>query len=152
MEPFTLTSTTFDDSGMIPTECTCDGADRSPALQWAGAPGNTQSFALIMDDPDAPNGTFTHWVRFDIPRDVLALDAGQPIGGIDGINDSQQPGYHGPCPPKGDDPHGYRFTLYALDVPSLGLDQWASRSEVESAMQGHELARAQLRGRYARQV
>jgi Raf kinase inhibitor-like YbhB/YbcL family protein len=150
MEPFTLTSTTFEAGGMIPIECTCDGADRSPALQWAGAPGGTRSFVLIVDDPDAPRGTFTHWVRFDIPGAVLALDAGQPIAGVDGTNDFQQSGYRGPCPPEGDRPHGYRFTLYALDVPSLNLKPGATRREVEAAMQGHELGRAQLRGRYER--
>jgi len=152
MEPFTLTSSTFEDGGMIPEECTCDGANRSPALQWGGAPLNTQSFVLIADDPDAPNGTFTHWVLFDIPRAVQALDADQPVVGVAAINDFQQSGYSGPCPPEGDRAHGYRFTLYALDVPTLGLGQRAARREVERAMQDHVIALAQLRGRYQRRA
>jgi Raf kinase inhibitor-like YbhB/YbcL family protein len=150
MHPFTLTSTTFEDGGMIPTDCTCDGLDQSPALQWGGAPLGTQSLVLIVDDPDAPSGSFTHWVLFDIPGAVQELDAGQPAVGLAGINDFQEPGYRGPCPPPGDRPHAYRFTLYALDVPSLELSQRAVRREVEGAMQNHVLARAQLRGRYER--
>lgn len=150
MEPFTLSSTTFEDGGMIPTECTCEGLDQSPALAWAGAPGHTSSFVLIMDDPDARAGNFTHWVLFDIPAETRALDAAQPAVGIAGINDFQEPGYRGPCPPAGDQPHGYRFTLYALDMPSLGLSQRATRREVEGTMQGHIIGQAQLRGRYGR--
>jgi Raf kinase inhibitor-like YbhB/YbcL family protein len=150
MEPFTLTSTTFEDGGMIPEGCTCDGANRSPALQWGGAPLNTQSFVLIVDDPAAPKGVFTHWVLFDIPKAVQALDAGQPLVGLDGINDFQDPGYSGPCPPPGDLAHSYRFTLYALDVPTIGLGQRATRHEVEGAIQNHVIARAQLTGRYQR--
>jgi Raf kinase inhibitor-like YbhB/YbcL family protein len=150
MEPFTLTSSTFEDGGRIPENCTCDGVNQSPALQWGGAPLNTRSFVLILDDPDAPNGTFTHWVLFDIPKAVQTLDAGQPAVGIAGINDAQQPGYFGPCPPPGDPAHGYRFTLYALDAPTLGLGQTATRREVEGAMRDHVIARAQLTGRYQR--
>jgi Raf kinase inhibitor-like YbhB/YbcL family protein len=150
MEPFTLTSSTFEDGGMIPENCTCDDANQSPGLQWGGAPLNTQSFVLIVDDPDAPKGAFTHWVLFDIPKAVQTLDAGQPLVGLAGINDFQEPGYSGPCPPSGDPAHGYRFTLYALDVPTLGLGQTATRREVEGAMQDHVIGRAQLAGRYQR--
>src|SRR4030095_16860484 len=110
MEPFSLTSSTFEDGGMVPENCTCDGANQSPALQWGGAPLNTQSFVLIVDAPDAPKGTFTPWVLFDIPKAVQTLDAGQPVVGIAGINDFQMPGYSGPCPPPGDRAHSYRFT------------------------------------------
>lgn len=150
MEPFTLTSPTFTDGGMIPHECTCDGINRSPGLQWGGAPLNAKSYVLIMDDPDAPHGTFTHWVRFDIPESVRRLEAGQPVGGLDAINDARQPGYYGPCPPPNDPPHGYRFTLYALDVPSIDLGQRATRREVEQAMHEHVIAQTQLMGRYQR--
>ena len=150
METFTLTSTSFEDGGMIPEHSTCDGTNQSPALQWGGAPLNTQSFVLIVDDPDAPSGTFTHWLLFDIPKAVQALDAGQPLVGVAGINDFQQPGSSGPCPPESDPAHSYRFTLYALDAPTLGLGQRATRREVEGAMQGHVIARAQLMGRYQR--
>ena len=152
MEPFTLTSSTFEDGGMIPEGCTCDGLNQSPALQWGGAPSNAQSFVLIVDDPDAPNGTFTHWVLFDIPKPVQTLDAEQPAVGVAGINDFQEPGYSGPCPPPGDRAHGYRFTLYALDVPTINLSQSATRREVESAMQDHVIARAQIMGRYQRRA
>lgn len=151
MEPFTLTSSTFEDGGMIPENCTCDGTNWSPALQWGGAPLNTHSFVLILDDPDAPKGTFTHWLLFDIAKAVQTLDAGRPVVGIAGINDFQEPGYSGPCPPPGDSAHTYRFTLYALDVPTLGLGQRATRREVEGAMQDHVIARARLTGRYQRQ-
>jgi Raf kinase inhibitor-like YbhB/YbcL family protein len=150
MEPFSLTSSTFEDGGMISENCTCDGANQSPTLEWGGAPLNTRSFMLILEDPDAPNGTFTHWVLFDIPKAVQRLDAGRPAVGIAAINDAQQPGYYGPCPPPGDPAHGYRFTLYALDVPTLDLGQTATRREVEGAMQNHVIARAQLTGRYQR--
>jgi hypothetical protein len=150
MERFTLSSTTFDDDGLIPIECTCEGLDQSPAFAWAGTPGKAQSMVLIVDDPDAPGGTFTHWVLFDIPAETRTLDARRPAVGIDAINDFLEPGYRGPCPPAGDKPHGYRFSLYALEVPSLGLSQSATRREVEGAMQGHILAVAELSGRYER--
>jgi Raf kinase inhibitor-like YbhB/YbcL family protein len=150
MERFTLTSSTFEDGGMIPEDCTCDGTNRSPALQWGGAPLNTQSFVLIADDPDAPKGVFTHWLLFDIPKAVQTLDAGQPLVGIVGINDFQQQGYSGPCPPESDPAHGYRFTLYALDVSTIDLGQRVTRREVEGAMHDHVIAQAQLTGRYQR--
>jgi Raf kinase inhibitor-like YbhB/YbcL family protein len=150
MEPFTLTSSTFKDGGMIPEDCTCDGANQSPGLQWSGAPLNTQSFVLIADDSDAPHDTFTHWVLFDIPKAVQTLDAGQPVVGIAGINDFQEPGYSGPCPPPGDRAHSYRFTLYALDVSTIDLGNRVTRHVVERVMRNHVIARAQLTGRYRR--
>lgn len=146
MEPFTLTSTTFEDGSMIPSDCTCDGTDQSPALQWEGAPGMARSFVLIVDDPDAPQGVFTHWVLFDIPATAQELDAGQPAVGIAALNDFQEPVYRGPCPPADDPAHGYRFTLYALDLPSLDLSQSATRREVESAMQGMCLGKPSSEG------
>jgi Raf kinase inhibitor-like YbhB/YbcL family protein len=149
MEPFTLAGTTFEDGGMIPVEHTCEGVNLSPGLQWAGAPGQAQSFVLIMDDPDAPDGTFTHWVLFDIPGTTSSFEAGRAVG-FDAMNDFGEPGYRGPCPPPGDEAHGYRFTLYALDVDTIEIGQTATRREVEGAMQGHVIARAQLRARYGR--
>ncbi|KAB8144461.1 YbhB/YbcL family Raf kinase inhibitor-like protein [Chloroflexia bacterium SDU3-3] len=150
MEQFTLTSTAFADGDSIPSEHTCDGMDQSPPLAWAGAPDGTQSFVLIMDDPDAPSGSFTHWVLFDIPATATALDGAQPAVGVAAINSYQEPGYRGPCPPHGDHAHVYQFTLYALDVPLLALSQRATRREVDGAMDGHIIGRAQLRGSYAR--
>jgi Raf kinase inhibitor-like YbhB/YbcL family protein len=149
---FTLRSSAFTDGERIPTHSTCEGRDQSPALRWDGAPTGTQSFALIVDDPDAPHGTFTHWVLFDIPASERELAEGQPVVGIAGINDFQRPGYNGPCPPERHGEHRYVFTLYALDMPTLGLGQTATRREVEGAMQDHILAQAQLTGRYAREA
>ena len=99
---------------------------------------------------DVPRGVFTHWLLFDIPKAAQALDAGQPAVGIAGINDFHEPGYSGPCPPPGDPAHGYRFTLSALDAPTLGLGQRATRRAVEQALQDHVIARAQITGRYQR--
>ena len=146
---FTLNSPAFEDSGSIPQKFTCQGDNVSPELNWSEAPANTKSYALIMDDPDAPGGTFTHWVLFDLPADQkqLAENAG-PIG-MSGINGLNQTGYMGPCPPSG--LHRYYFRLYALDVSSLNLNAGASRSEVESAMKGHIIGTADTMGRYEQQ-
>jgi Raf kinase inhibitor-like YbhB/YbcL family protein len=147
---FTLTSTAFAEGQTIPARYTCDGADVSPLLRWDGAPA-AQSFALIADDPDAPGGTFTHWVLFDIPAAQRELPEGQATGalGVAGRNDFGKAGYGGPCPPRGA-PHRYIFTLSALDVATLNLPANASRSDVEAAMRGHILGQAQLMGRYGR--
>jgi Raf kinase inhibitor-like YbhB/YbcL family protein len=147
---FQLASPAFADGADIPAVYTCDGPNRSPALHWTGAPAGTQSFSLIVDDPDAPIRTFTHWVLFDIPATQDDLPEGFQPGqvGTSGRNDFGRTGYGGPCPPAGT--HRYLFTLYALDVPSLGLKEGASRAEVERAMQGHVLGRGQLMGLYSR--
>jgi Raf kinase inhibitor-like YbhB/YbcL family protein len=144
----TLTSPAFADGGNIPRARTCDGQNDSPELQWSGAPANTASYALIVDDPDAPAGTFTHWVLFDIPAAQTALPQGETGIGQPGQNGAGRPGYTGPCPPSGT--HRYFFRLYALDLPTLGLSAGASRDQVVSAMNGHILAQGQLMGRYAR--
>jgi len=146
---FTLTSPSFAEGALIPAEHTCDGADRSPVLRWEGAP-DARSFALIADDPDAPGGTFTHWVLFDIPgaqRELPAGLAGTP--GVAGRNDFGKAGYGGPCPPPGA-PHRYNFTLFALDIAALGLPANAPRRDVEAAMRGHIVGQARLMGRYGR--
>ncbi len=147
---FTLTSTAFSDGGPIPIRHTCDGEDLSPRLTWSGAPPRTASFALIMDDPDAPVGTFTHWLLHDIPAALAELPEGVKPGqvGITLKNDFGRPGYGGPCPPRGHGRHRYFFTLYALDVPSLGTP--ASRAALEAVMRGHILATARLVGTYER--
>jgi Raf kinase inhibitor-like YbhB/YbcL family protein len=144
---FTLTSPSFAEGAPIPAEQTCDGADGSPALRWEGAPA-AQSFALIADDPDAPGGTFTHWVLFDIPGTQHDLSAGQ-VSGVAGRNDFGKAGYGGPCPPPGA-PHRYNFTLFALDIVTLGLPASVSRRDVEAAMRGHIIGQARLMGRYGR--
>lgn len=141
----------FDDGGTIPTRHTCDGEDSSPALQWSGEPKDAQSFALIVDDPDAPAGTWTHWLLWDVPAHVHSLSEGFRPGaaGASGKNDFGRPGYGGPCPPKGP-AHRYYFTLYALDRPVLGLPAGARRQELDRALKGHILAQAQYMGRYGR--
>ncbi|HVH68180.1 MAG TPA: YbhB/YbcL family Raf kinase inhibitor-like protein [Gemmatimonadales bacterium] len=152
---FSLTSPAFADGAAIPVRHTCDGPDVSPALSWSGAPAGTRSFALIMDDPDAPAGTWVHWVLYNLPASttelpdsvakVEALDLG---GARQGRNDFRHPGYGGPCPPPGS-AHRYFFKLYALDA-ALELRPGAQKHELEAAIQGHMLAMAQLVGTYAR--
>ncbi|HXH06460.1 MAG TPA: YbhB/YbcL family Raf kinase inhibitor-like protein [Vicinamibacterales bacterium] len=149
---FTLTSPAFADGAFIPVRYTCDGENLSPPLQWADPPSGTRSFVLIVDDPDAPAGTFTHWVLFDLPGAERHLPEAPPqkTAGRSGRNDFGKQGYGGPCPPRGHGPHRYFFRLSALDVDSLKLAAGARRSEVEAAMKGHVLGAAQLMGRYER--
>lgn len=146
---FKLSSPAFADSGSIPQKFTCQGENVSPELNWSETPASAQSFALIMDDPDAPSGTFTHWVLFDIPADQKQLAEGAGPIGVGGNNGLGQTGYMGPCPPSGI--HRYYFRLYALDVPSLNLKAGASRSEVEAAMKNHIIGAAETMGRYEQQ-
>ncbi len=149
-----LKTAAFRDGGAIPKKFTCDGGDASPRLEWNNPPAGTKSFALVVDDPDAPSGTWVHWVAFNLPAEARALPEavprGEPIqgGGSQGRNDFPQLGYGGPCPPPGK-PHRYFFKLYALDAP-LNLQPGATKGDVERAMQGHVLAKAQLIGRYQR--
>jgi hypothetical protein len=149
-----LKTTAFTPGGNIPKPFTCDGADVSPALSWTEPPPGTQSFALIMDDPDAPGGTFVHWVVYNVPASARQLPEGLPPngqlhgGGFQGKNDFPITGYGGPCPPRGK-PHRYFFKLYALDT-QLNLKAGARKQDVEQAMKGHILAEAQLMGQYGR--
>jgi hypothetical protein len=153
-----VTSTAFKNGEAIPTQFTCDGADRSPPLAWSGAPQNTAAYALIVEDPDAPGGTFIHWVLYDIPGNVRSLPEGVARGdAVAALGGAKQGrtgfkgalGYGGPCPPRGS-AHHYHFRLVALDK-TLGIPAGASRDDVTSAMRGHELARGELVGTYARQ-
>src|SRR5690606_8143219 len=121
---------------------TADGNDEPLPLALSHAPEGTQSFAIIMDDPDAPGGTFTHWVLYDIPPDVREVSGARPSG-VPGRNDFQGLGYHGPKPPPHHGDHRYRIRAFALDT-SLGLPRGASRSQVEAAMQGHVIDQARL--------
>ncbi len=149
-----LKTTSFTPGGFIPKRFTCEGADVSPALAWADPPQGTQSFAIIEDDPDAPSGTFVHWVVYDLPAayrklpEALSGNDPMPGGGRQGTNDFSRTGYSGPCPPPGK-PHRYFIRLYALDA-ILNLRPVATRKELDAAMQGHILAQAELRGRYQR--
>ena len=146
-------SSVFSEGALMGTKYTCDGEDVSPPMSWSGAPEETQSFALICDDPDAPAGDWVHWVFYDIPGSVSELPEKVPgvknpkIGGTQGANDFKKIGYGGPCPPGGT--HRYYFKLYALDK-ELGMAPGASKHQVLAAMKGHVLAEAQLMGRYRR--
>ena len=145
-------SSAFADGSRIPELHTCDGADLSPPLEWGGEPPETRSFALIVEDPDAPNGTWCHWLLYDLPVTVHAVAQGYRPGmpGLGGTNDFGKLGYGGPCPPKGHGPHRYIFKLYALDVETLGLGEGAKRQKFLQAVGGHSLGEAQYSGRFER--
>jgi Raf kinase inhibitor-like YbhB/YbcL family protein len=149
---FRLNTGAFSEGGMIPKLHTCEGADLSPTLEWAGEPAGTESFALIVDDPDAPGGAWNHWLLYDLSRSVHVLAQGYRPGtiGVSGTNDFGKPGYGGPCPPRGNGPHRYFIKLYAVDLPSLGLRPGASRADLDRALKGHILAETQYMGRYER--
>jgi Raf kinase inhibitor-like YbhB/YbcL family protein len=146
---FTLSSPAFADGADIPLRHSCDGSDVFPRLTWTGVPEATRSLALIVDDPDAPRGTFTHWVLYDVPADLREIGEGTAPG-AQGKNSFGRSGYGGPCPPPGDAPHRYRFTLHALDIPTVAL-QNATREELEKKIETHVIRSAQLVGRYQRQ-
>lgn len=147
--PFDLTSSAFAQGERIPTKYTCDGEDISPPLQWRNPPQGTQSFALIMDDPDAPVGTWVHWVLFNLPADTQELpeQTTLPAGAQDGKNSWGRTGYGGPCPPSGT--HRYFFKLYALDT-TVNLTASTDKAQLLRAMEGHILAQAEVMGTYSR--
>jgi Raf kinase inhibitor-like YbhB/YbcL family protein len=146
---FALTSAAFERGEPIPRRHTCDGEDLSPPLAWSSPPDGTASLALIVDDPDAPVGTFTHWLAWDIPSDaLLGLTEGQAAP-VEGRNDFRTTGYRGPCPPRGHGPHRYVFRLFALAAP-LGLRAGAGSADVQRAARAHTLAVAELVGTYER--
>ncbi|MBZ5580006.1 MAG: YbhB/YbcL family Raf kinase inhibitor-like protein [Acidobacteriia bacterium] len=149
---FQVFSSAFSDGGWIPDLHTCQGADVSPSLEWSGEPAESRSYALILDDPDAPMGNWNHWLVYDIASKTHNLPQGYKPGGIglSGLNSWDRPGYGGPCPPRGRGPHRYFFRLSALDVETLGLTAGARREALERAMKGHVLAEAQCMGRYER--
>lgn len=143
-----FTSPVFQQGKPIPPKYSCKGENISPALTWQGAPENTASFVLIMDDPDAPKGTWVHWVIYNLPDDVHHLSENANIaslGGIEGNNSWSKATYGGPCPPSG--MHRYFFKLYALDG-MLALPTGANKEQVLQAMKGHVLARAELMGTF----
>jgi Raf kinase inhibitor-like YbhB/YbcL family protein len=150
-----VTSTAFAESRPVPDKYTCTGRNVSPPLQWNNAPPGVKSFALIADDPDAPVGTWVHWVLYNLPPVTMSLAENLPPtpelpdGSRQGVNDFGQPGYGGPCPPAGK-PHRYFFKIYALDTV-LSLKSGATKKELLKAMDGHVLAQGQLMGTYQRQ-
>ena len=148
-----LMSSAFQHGEMIPSKYTCDGDDISPPLQWANIPGGTMTFALISDDPDAPVGTWVHWVLFNIPSHITKLPENVPPtdtlenGAMHGITNFGRLGYGGPCPPSGT--HRYYFKVYAVDA-ELSLQPGASKKDILEAMEGHILAQGELMGTYKR--
>ena len=154
MAEMILKTSAFQPQSNIPAQFTCEGQDQSPPLQWSDVPPGTQSLALIVDDPDAPSGTFTHWVLFNLPASVTELPQGLPpnqnlsSGGIQGTNDFGKIGYGGPCPPAGSS-HRYYFKLFALDT-KLELKPGVKKAELERAMEGHIIAHAEMIGKYRR--
>jgi Raf kinase inhibitor-like YbhB/YbcL family protein len=147
---FKLESPSFANGAVIPKQFTCEGQNISPELRWSEVPANTKSFTLIMDDPDAPGGTWTHWVLFNIPASAQKLAERSIALGVEATTSFGKPGYGGPCPPRGNGPHRYFLKLYALDVDALNLKAGVSRREVETAMKTHIVGQAQWMGTYER--
>jgi Raf kinase inhibitor-like YbhB/YbcL family protein len=152
-EALKLISRAFTEGQPIPRQYSCDGINISPPLEWSGVPKPAKTLAIIADDPDAPAGTWVHWVVYNLPADTIGMVENLPStedlkgGGLQGKNDFEKIGYGGPCPPSGT--HRYLFKIYALDG-DLPLKAGATKTEVEKAMSGHVLAQAQLMGTYHR--
>jgi Raf kinase inhibitor-like YbhB/YbcL family protein len=148
MSELLIASPAFSHQGMIPSKYTCDGADVNPPLSFTNIPEKSKSLALIVDDPDAPMGTWVHWVAWNIgPGTKEIPERSVPKGALQGTNDFRKQGYGGPCPPSGT--HRYFFKLYALDAP-LPLQAGATKAQLEQAMKGHIIAQAELVGLYRR--
>ena len=144
----TIESTAFQNKKEIPSKYTCDGASTNPPLVIRDIPERTKSLALIVDDPDAPSGTWDHWILWNIPKEVMQIAEGStPMGAVVGKNSSGENSYGPPCPPSG--AHRYYFRLYALDTP-LNLSSNSNSDDLRGAMEGHVLAEAELMGRYQR--
>lgn len=153
--PLLLSSPAFAPGGAIPSHYTCDGADLSPPLAWSGVPAGTASLVLVVVDPDAPGGVFHHWAIYDIPADARGLAAGygpaRPAASLrEARNDFGEPGYGGPCPPKGGGVHHYHFRLLAISRPRLDLGPAATALDVEKAAAHYRIARTELVGTYRR--
>src|SRR4029453_11211236 len=142
-----ITSSAFQEGGNIPSKFTCDGSDTSPPLQITGVPSEAKSLVLIVDDPDAPSGLFTHWLIWNIPPQTNSVAEGSAPKGVQGTNDFGKSGYRGPYPPPGT--HRYSFKIFALDR-ELEVRAGAKRSQLDAAMKGHVIAQGELAGRYAR--
>lgn len=149
--PLELKIHDFANQERIPTKFTCDGQDKSPEMKWSGAPSNTRSFVLIVDDPDAPHGTWDHWIVYNIPQGSIGFNYGEgslPLGAIEITNSFGKKSYGGPCPPPGK-PHRYFFKLYALDK-MLDLPSGATKQNLLDAMEGHVIDKAEVIGLYGR--
>jgi len=143
-----ITTTVFQEGGNIPSKFTCDGADANPPLRFEGAPAEAKSLALIVDDPDAPGGLFTHWLVWNIdPKTTAVEENGAPSNSVQGKNDFGKSGYGGPCPPSGT--HRYFFKIFALDR-QLDLAAGSKRAQLDAQMRGHIIAQGELMGRYSR--
>ncbi len=150
MGTLVLKSAVFKEGGTIPEKYTCDGENINPLIEIVGTPENTKSMVLIVDDPDAPAGTWDHWIMWNIdPKTSYIHEDSIPAGAVQGNTSFGKPRYGGPCPPKGDKPHRYVFKLYTLDA-MLDLPETATRQELEQAMKGHILAQTTLTGKYKR--
>ncbi len=154
-DTLTVAAEAFDPGTAIPTEYTCEGENVSPAIHWEAGPGNVETWALIVDDPDAPGKTWVHWVVYNLPAGThdlaraVAPDSTLPGDGAQGTSDFGKIGYGGPCPPPGHGPHHYHFKLYALDT-RLDLEPGATKGELLNAMKGHVLAQSETVGIYER--
>ena len=144
----TVSSPAFRNNDAIPKKYTCDGENVAPPLEWSGVPKDARSVAVICDDPDAPSGTFTHWVLYDIPASIHSLPE-RAAAGTAGVNSFGKSGFGGPCPPRKDQAHHYHFHVYALDVESLGT-AGLSKDDALGSMRGHILAEGDLVGTYRR--
>lgn len=144
-----INSDAFKNGQPIPTQFTCDGANQTPVIRWGAPPEGTKSFALVIDDPDAPSGTFRHWGVFDIPASERSIGDGKKVG-TEVSNDKGTNGYTGPCPPKGNGVHHYHFKLFALDTDRLGLSPDSKVVDVENAARSHAVAEGELIGTYER--
>jgi Raf kinase inhibitor-like YbhB/YbcL family protein len=143
-----ITSSAFQEGGNIPSKFTCDGSDSSPPLRIAEIPSDAKTLALVVDDPDAPSGLFTHWIVWNISPQTNAIAEGSAPQGVQGTNDFGKSGYGGPCPPSGT--HRYYFKIFALDR-ELNLPSGTKRNQLDAAMKGHVVAQGELMGRYAKQ-
>jgi Raf kinase inhibitor-like YbhB/YbcL family protein len=142
-----ITSSAFQEGGNIPSKFTCDGGDSSPPLQIAEIPSGAKSLVLVVDDPDAPSGLFTHWIVWNISPQTNAIAEGSAPKGVQGTSDFDKSGYGGPCPPSGT--HRYYFKIFALDR-ELNLPSGTKRNQLDAAMKGHVVAQGELMGRYSR--
>ncbi|MBW3562295.1 MAG: YbhB/YbcL family Raf kinase inhibitor-like protein [Actinobacteria bacterium] len=150
MDTIDLTSPAFGSGEPIPERYTGDGADLSPPLRWKGVPDGADVLALLVEDPDAPGGTFTHWVAGDFDATINGFEEGEvPASAVEGTNDFDETGYRGPLPPEGDDPHRYFFLLLAVNQP-LNLQPGATADDLREALDGKAIARGELIGTYAR--
>ena len=142
-----IASSAFQEAASIPSKFTCDGPDASPPLRISDVPSGAKSLVLIVDDPDAPGGLFTHWIVWNIPPQTVSIAEGSSPKAVQGTNDFGKSGYGGPCPPAGT--HRYYFRIFALDR-ELDLPFGARRAQIDAAIKGHVIAQGELMGRYSR--